>query len=278
MLARAIATEITGSIELSWEHAKRCNTFASYKRFLAKSVSNPNGAHIADAREALETLAYQEAVANGSVRAFEAYLRQYPDGRFTSEAMNAIPEAYLKDARSSNRLSSWRRFLAYQPDHKAADEARQAISAIEKRVHDQKPELDTPVTNGDMSIKVHAASLRWSPARASRVVKVDGKSRKEYIMCPDGVATNSSALLAAWEGYQTITVTWNLESPRDGDKITVTVLGPDGSAVPIRKEDEVSSGKIQFGVLRQDASKEWTISIGSDPPFPSIVFFPRDLP
>jgi len=71
----------------SWDEAKQTDTYEAYQNYIKM---NPEGEHLAEARNRVDSL-YWESVAGDTIAdSFETYLEKFPEGRFRSEAQAKI--------------------------------------------------------------------------------------------------------------------------------------------------------------------------------------------
>lgn len=76
-----------GTTERDWKQAKDANTASGYSEFLAK---HPQGAHVEDARAAIEEIDWTSAKAKNTSADYNKYLATHSAGRHAVEAKTAI--------------------------------------------------------------------------------------------------------------------------------------------------------------------------------------------
>jgi hypothetical protein len=76
-----------GTTGRDWKQAKDANTITAYTRFLAE---HPSGAHVDEAKAAIDDLDWLSAKAKDTYADYDKYLTTYPAGRHAGEAKAAL--------------------------------------------------------------------------------------------------------------------------------------------------------------------------------------------
>ncbi len=113
--------------EVEWRVATAQDTLESYDAYLN---SWADGAHAADARQAIHDIRWEAARAAGSVPGFETYLRDEPEGTHAAEARRAIDDLRWQEAIAAQTVADFNRYLRDQPEGAHAAEARRAIEEL----------------------------------------------------------------------------------------------------------------------------------------------------
>jgi hypothetical protein len=110
--------EARNAIEaLEWDAAKQANTVVAYKAFLSKY---PEGARVEEARDAIETLQWTmtQSASKESIKALKLYLKEFPHGKHTGEAAVKLEDAEFALADGQGTPEAYFAFQAKYPETK----------------------------------------------------------------------------------------------------------------------------------------------------------------
>jgi hypothetical protein len=115
--------------ESDWQSAQQTNTPAAYNEFLAKHAQ---GAHVDEARKAIETLAWKGAQTKNVSESYQQYLGTYPAGQYVTEAKAAIEELAWTSAKSANTEDALNQYLLVYPQGAHSGEAKEKSDILAK--------------------------------------------------------------------------------------------------------------------------------------------------
>jgi len=135
-----------------------------------------------------EKKAWEKAVSNNSIQAYEDFLKTYPKNKFADEAKTRIGLIYLEEAKEANTITAYKKFLVQYPEGKPAEEVHSLIEKIYPSFS-----LDTMVKiesipetiwKGDISFeKVDESGFLYFTMKGT--VKVTGDEKDIHFFCSE---------------------------------------------------------------------------------------------
>jgi hypothetical protein len=117
--------------ESDWGSAKQANTVNAYREFITK---HGQGAHVDEARLAIEDLNWRDAKATNTIEAYSAYLMGNKQGRYGAEAKGRLTklrdESAWMQATKGGGTGDYEQYLQQQPTGIHVQEARQMIDDL----------------------------------------------------------------------------------------------------------------------------------------------------
>jgi hypothetical protein len=147
------------SVASDWEKAKRENTKASYETFIAKHTAQ--GKFVAQAKSAIEEIAWQQAVKTNTPDAYVSYRAAYPKGAHVGGLADRLALIAWEEVQRTPSIAAMQSFRAKYAGTKY--EAA-ATAAIEKIVFAKSPGKRGVVELEEMAIReIRAARKQGLP-------------------------------------------------------------------------------------------------------------------
>jgi len=215
--------------------------------------------------------AWEEAVSNNNIQAYEEFLKTYPKSTFVDEAKARIRSIYLEEAKEANTITAYKKFLVQYPEGKLAEEARTLIEKIYpsfslNTVLKIKSITET-VWNGNISFeKVDESGFLYFTMKGT--VKVTGDEKEIHFFCSQFIKLAPNLRLPTFvfnkKGLAGITTTKPSNIKRHLKTKSVTIKGK--TYQTLKRPFETGSIELNpvYGKIKKDQESHEFIVAGAN--------------
>jgi outer membrane protein assembly factor BamD (BamD/ComL family) len=116
------------TVKKEWITTQQINTVQAYDNFIKKYPSAPQ---VQKAKQSIESIAWDEALAKDSVDGYEQFLINYPNGANASLANEKLESIAWDEAKHIHTYLAYSRFISKYPKSSHAMEAKARIDSLE---------------------------------------------------------------------------------------------------------------------------------------------------